>query len=54
MSASIDPLFGVAGVPRYVQEVLVPQIVLGVESQEARRIMTESDELGELLNEEDA
>ncbi len=53
-----DSLIAVCGVALYVQEVLVPEMAtllvkedMGVNDVEARSILEESTEIGEILNE---
>ena len=57
--AGRDPIMASRGVSEYVQGVLVPELAtslimedMSVDSEEARRIMRESAEMGELINDE--
>lgn len=58
--AASDKLVSSAGVAGYVQEVLAPELALrlvmedmGADEEEARTVLRESAEVGNLLNEEE-
>lgn len=58
--AASDKIVAAAGVSGYVQTVLVPELAillimddLGIDTEDARGVMAESVDIGDLLNEEE-